>query len=534
MSRTSSARQAEVIRNTRISLWQWVLTLSPPAYLLGATCIVFFGLHLAALNAFASDYDEGVYWQSLRAMAAGHPLFSSVFSSQPPFFLLGVYPFYALFGQGIAAARLGILVSACVGLIATYFIGQRLVGRWAGLLSALLLATNPLYFHQSGVLQAEVPSVAWSLVGLALVSAALGARGERRRWLAALGGIALGLSIMTKLYEVVALVPAIGYFVLPPARRIVLDQVRRIRGAGTAAARPQIEVDAGLVAFAAGLALGIALMVVPYLGSLGAFYEQVVRFHLLAAQENQQTLPDNLGVIADTFVRNAAYLLVVLALVAFAPALRQTFSRLLPLVLWLVAAFIVLVRQHPLFEHHLLLLVPPLTLLAGAALPLATRGLPYARLQAAATSRRALVLYATLALVVFVAISSFQISLAGLRQPTGVPVSQARMALALRAVSVAGDPVVSDDQYLAALAGRSVPPELVDTSMVRINSGELTTAHIERVIMASDVRVILFASDRFDLLPSFREWVAAHYELAATFGNGHALYIKAPAGPPTA
>src|SRR5713226_368378 len=33
-------------------------------------------------------YDEGVYWQSLRAMSAGHLLYQQIFYSQPPFFLL--------------------------------------------------------------------------------------------------------------------------------------------------------------------------------------------------------------------------------------------------------------------------------------------------------------------------------------------------------------------------------------------------------------------------------------------------------------
>src|SRR5947209_7394539 len=42
-------------------------------------------------------YDEGVYWQSLRAMASGHSLYQQIFYSQPPFFLLSIYPIYSLF-----------------------------------------------------------------------------------------------------------------------------------------------------------------------------------------------------------------------------------------------------------------------------------------------------------------------------------------------------------------------------------------------------------------------------------------------------
>ena len=33
------------------------------------------------------SYDEGVYWQSLRAMLAGESLYHTIFYSQPPMFL---------------------------------------------------------------------------------------------------------------------------------------------------------------------------------------------------------------------------------------------------------------------------------------------------------------------------------------------------------------------------------------------------------------------------------------------------------------
>ena len=46
------------------------------------------------LNARVRDYDEGVYWQSVRAMARNEPLFRSVFASQPPIFYEALLPFY--------------------------------------------------------------------------------------------------------------------------------------------------------------------------------------------------------------------------------------------------------------------------------------------------------------------------------------------------------------------------------------------------------------------------------------------------------
>src|SRR5215471_14608240 len=61
------------------------------------------------------DYDEGVYWQSLRALAAGRPLFSAVYSSQPPAFLLLLLPVHLALGGSIAGDRLTVLVVALAG-----------------------------------------------------------------------------------------------------------------------------------------------------------------------------------------------------------------------------------------------------------------------------------------------------------------------------------------------------------------------------------------------------------------------------------
>ncbi len=49
-------------------------------------CVGFLALQLWLIHAGSRDYDEGVYWQSIRAMVRGEPLFRSIFASQPPAF----------------------------------------------------------------------------------------------------------------------------------------------------------------------------------------------------------------------------------------------------------------------------------------------------------------------------------------------------------------------------------------------------------------------------------------------------------------
>ena len=100
------------------------------------------------------------------------------------------------------------------------------------------------------------------------------------------------------------------------------------------------------------------------------------------------------------------------------------------------------------------------------------------------------------------------------------------------AVRLPDELVASDDQYIAGLADRSVLPQLVDTSLVRIATGYLTAPQIEALLTQADTRVILFASGRFNKISGFFKWVKANYTLVTTFPNGGALYLKGSPAPP--
>src|SRR5262249_57121318 len=104
----------------------WLARVPPHLRALVAIGVVALLLRLWPIAGLSTDYDEGVYWQSLRAMAGGAPLYTAVFSSQPPFFLLGLYPFYLLFGQTLTAARLAVALYSLAGIAALYLAARSL------------------------------------------------------------------------------------------------------------------------------------------------------------------------------------------------------------------------------------------------------------------------------------------------------------------------------------------------------------------------------------------------------------------------
>ena len=94
-----------------------------------AILVVLVATHLPHLSAGNLDYDEGIYWLSMRSLRAGNPLFTSVYSSQPPAFLLLTEPPWNWLGGSIEAGRAVMLAWAVIGVGAGAVLGSRLGGR---------------------------------------------------------------------------------------------------------------------------------------------------------------------------------------------------------------------------------------------------------------------------------------------------------------------------------------------------------------------------------------------------------------------
>jgi hypothetical protein len=197
----------------------------------------------------------------------------------------------------------------------------------------------------------------------------------------------------------------------------------------------------------------------------------------------------------------------VLGLAGFALALRRAPLLAAAGAALAVPAGLLLLVQHPLWPHHLVALNAPLALLGG--------GLATVRWRQAAAAAGALLLVAG-------SVAS-ALHVRGLAQPDTV---LAPTVAALRSGTAPADLVVTDDQYGAALAGRSTPPELVDTSLVRIRSGDLTVDQVERIISRDDVGAVLLATGRLVALPGLTDWLQARYGPPVSLGGGRVLYLR--------
>ena len=451
---------------------------------------IFLGLALLTLGAGLRDWDEGVYWQSLRALTRGETLFSSVFASQPPGFYFALLPFYAA-AHSIESLRIAVLLMTSAGLVAIYFAGRSLAGQEAGLVATLLLATSPLFVLQATVAQADAPAVGLAVVAVAFALASASSPPSLGgRWylaLAAASGLTLALATGVKLFSALALIPILITLIKARPHRI-----------------------STWIAFAAGLLVGGTLIALPAIAAPAAAWREVT-FH--GASTSFRFSTANLGLL----LRPRELPLEALAAAGAVVAIIKRDRRILAPLAWAIASVGAILFYQPLFSHHLVLVPPSLAL--TAAVGFASISLP--RAVSLPLSRTFGVAAILLAAAIGIGISvrdALQVAKPDVRDQT--------IAAAVRSESLPGDFVITDILFAVALAGRDVPGPVVDTSHQRIDAGLLTVNDLDAAANRYRVNLILVDGSRLTSIPGFSAWLAAHYRALREVEPGAILYFR--------
>jgi 4-amino-4-deoxy-L-arabinose transferase-like glycosyltransferase len=457
-----------------------------------AIVLVLIATHLPHLSAGLRDYDEGIYWLSLRSMREGNPLFTSVYSSQPPAFLLLTEPPWNWLGGSIEAGRAVMLAWSVIGVGAGAVVGWCLGGRLVGVAMAVLLTVDPRMLDQSIIMQADGPAVSLALLSLAAAALAVTVTGRRWRGVAAVvAGAAMALGVLTKLFDV-GVVPALVV--------VLLAGPRRWASLGLAAA--------GGVAMA-------AVVLLPMAAGWGAMWNQAVGLHLSA---QTRVLNQALNItFLEQFLRTE-WPVVAVAAVGLLIGWRVSRRAWTVGVLWTAGAMAAVAATRPLFPHHMVLVIPGLALLGaiGFAAVVSEIGdrLDQGRLVA-------------VALAAVAAVGCALLMEHALAAPALAARTNTALAARLQALTPASALVIGDDQFDQALAGRDPPPQFVDTSGVRLVGGDITAATVEGVLI-SDPRVcgILFQSGRLARLPGLVAGVSAELPVHTTLPGGALLETR--------
>lgn len=414
------------------------------------------------------NYDEGVYLASADALGRGERLGEDVFASQPPGFYLLLRLATVFPGESVNATRGAFLAVALLGVVAAWAVGRQLAGAVGGLAAAGVLLAAPAYATESARVAADTPAVALALVALALLAAAIQRLSVR---FAVAAGAVFALAVSVKLFALVLAVAAVGLLVLErPPRKLV-------------------------AAFVAGGLAVTGAFLLAYADRLGVLYDGAVRFHEEARGLSVST-DSNADRLGLAFVRKGQVFtwLVVVGLAVWL-ARRGRPRPLLPFWLGAVAASAFLLWLQPLIDHHFVLVAAALAVPAGASLGLRSG------------SRRTAILAALLALVL---LAGYAQQWRRVNRLERADPARAQAAAAVVASTRPGELIVTDLPIVAVLAGRGVPGELVDTSIVRFRSGSLDAACVLAEANAAGARLVV-AGRAFRIVPGVLARLAAEF-----------------------
>jgi hypothetical protein len=428
-------------------------------------------------------FDDGVFGASAAAMRAGGQPYRDVFSSQGPLFLPLVWTADVLGLRTASAPRLLSLAAALLLVLATYEAGRRISDRGGALLSAGLVSLTATTLWITGPLAADGAALAFATATVAMVL----------RWrdrVTVRRAVAIGLGVGATISVKALLAP-----VIVPAALVLL------------AGRRMAPILAG-----AGTAVGFHLLLWLPWGVVDV-WDQSYGYHLEVASD--RTPGPNLAKVLSTMGDRDAIVLAaaVLALGAIVLGRRADpraarWSLTSPDVLllsWVGASLLVLLAEHPMWRPHVSQLVPGLALLAGRHRP----------------SWRVIAV-AAVVLLPYHVVHAWDVL-----WPEPYDGSAAGAVEILRRLP--DDALaISDDPGLVWRAGRRTPPDLVDASKLRIETGDITADSLVAAATRPEVCAVVVRSGErwgsFDELP--QRLAAAGYEVAAQDGAVRRTYVK--------
>ena len=466
-----------------------------------------------SLGYYDDFYDEGVYLQSARMMLRGYHLYSDIFYSQPPLGLPLIYFSFRLFGQSFFVAQSVMVAMAVVAVVSAVLATRQLADWMSAALAAGVMVLSPMELWISHTVTPVVPAIALSTAAMAF-AIHYARRGSRVSL--CLAAILVTGSILTKV---------LGVFTLPGV--MLMAGARHWNTAGIS------WIQRGkLLLRDSSVILGIAATLIAVtLFEFGAInvWQQAVEFHWAArSNPGTESAMHQISSIASLVTGNC--LVGTLSLCAIASIFAGAEG--IALLGWTLFTFVGLLFHRPLFNHHLVILIPPIAITGAVGwerLPEAVERLRNRWKTITPRSIEASV-FLVQGAVIMVLIATLVLRIAAKiidPQPLTFP-ADIVAAQMIQRLTPADQAILTDAQSIAFLADRDVPPELTDTSFVRIGTGYLTLEEVIAYSNRYDVRLVLLWNRRLASIPGLTQWLRARFPYHKTLGMDRELFSYVP------
>lgn len=447
-------------------------------------------------------------------VAHGYPLYTQIWSDQPPLFTQILALSFQVFGMQVNVARMVVLASSALLVWGLCQYLRSVWGFWAMLAGIVLVSVLPYYSTLSVSVMIGLPSIAFAMLSLASLTA--WHKKKNTLWLI-ISAILLGLSVLTKLWTgILAPIFLAGIF---------LDRFTRSEKA-----------ERWKAAVRALLIWGIALTV-SILGVLALMVKPDQWFQVIIQQMIVPHFNAKMSAVAEdsiVYFSFNSYLEIIwaylfLAAVGVIMAIRSRRWLSMYLLAWVVFAYILLNMVAPVWYHQqMLLTIPAAALGAAAAGEIANQLIRWWQ------SRQFHLIDGALFVATFIGtgfvlfnhllplVPAFVMEPNFAFQPTDKPPREMQVVYEIQKYATQAHWMATDLPMYAFRADMLVPPEMAVLSSKRLMAGDFSDQELIDIIDQYKPGLIML--DRFNF-PGVQQTLDAGYNLDYSRFNMH-LYAR--------
>ncbi len=474
--------------------------------LIFASCflLIFFIFQLHFIQQPVSDNDEGIYTTTFLLISKGHSAYTQTFLSQPPGFLLSVYPLFLLFGKTLHAARLAIVIYSMMGLISLLIIGYELKNFWIGILSIGLLILSQSFANQIHTFQSDGLVNAFTLISFAMLL--LFKRDKKIIWYIC-SIFFLNLSFWTKLSFF--FVPS--FFILLIS---ILDDERIIQNKKIYTIKKYVVEFFSLFITNQGKKLILIFIIITllFLYLFQQLFGLSTIFNIVLGLRLSSFGKARISPLLFAYLKQDSILLGIILSAIILTFIKNKFVfklPILPVLFWSVLSFAFFFFYRPLFFHHISMLAAPFVLLFSILL---SRVLNKHKNIYAAIG---IIICTTAVLITYIKYTKIP--------QYFLPNNQKQIVNIITNSTKQTDEIVTDEEILNTTTQRMPPPQLSDLSFVRIDSGNLTKEKFEQIINITHPKLLIPWNGRLKLLLTSN--VLKQYQPLITI-NRNIIYIR--------
>jgi len=439
----------------------------------------------------------------------GFPLYTQIWSDQPPFFTYALALMFKIIGFEVNAGRVFVLFLSSILLGSAFLFLQRVWSNWHAIAGAILIILLPHYLRLSVSNMVGLPALAFALLSLSTL--VIWHQQRNQIWLV-LSAFVLSLSLLTKIFTGL-LIPIFLIGLL------IGEYKQKDSPKGWISRLSPILIWCGVLV---GSTLSLAIM---FVGPKNL--TQLVMPHLVASNSRMtdiifDSMPIEWHLQGSLLILSLGIIGVIIAIIK-----RSWLS--FYLISWMGVSYLLLTNYSPVWYHHQLIITIPAAMLGGIAVgevAYATFGIK--RHYELPTYVKLLLISGALIFLVAL-ITRFQAIIYEYNQKSsqrfvesGTLSVDERILKRMSTHANETNWVFTDLPIYPFRVGLKVPPELGVISAKRILTGTLTEEKILSILQERQPEQILLG--RFEY-PSMDEYIERNYKLLFSM-EGKRLFLR--------